>query len=257
MLEEDNSMNRILVALAVLLMLYCAAGAENEFITMPPFVPTPTPAPMGIPTATPAAVTTPSIISGKDSTSIPAQLQSEAFISMFGMPEQIMTTQGRALRYSGMDMQKLIGFLALLDTNDLPTIQYDVPSGALFLLCGGDQAQNSGSHTENEKQLVSLALKECTNAISQIQACPRSGDHNAALALESIHASIQAISTLSDVSRALYHNELIHAADFDQLYQTLDRLSAKMANGSDTLEELNTLSSLLTQLQSTLQALQN
>jgi len=142
-------MKRLLAILAsVVLMMSCAA-AEGLFSGLLPTptpspVPTPTPTPTPTPESTPTPEATPApapaenlfIVQTGDSAGIPAQLQEAEFIAMFGVPEQVMTNQGLALRYRNMGMQKLVAFLALLDTNGMLTIQYDVTSGTLLLLCG-------------------------------------------------------------------------------------------------------------------------
>lgn len=142
-------MKRLLAILAAVVLMMGCAAAEGLFSGLLPTptpspVPTPTPTPTPTPELTPTPEATPApapaenlfIVQTGDSAGIPAQLQEAEFIAMFGVPEQVMTNQGLALRYRNMGMQKLVAFLALLDTNSVLTIQYDVTSGTLLLLCG-------------------------------------------------------------------------------------------------------------------------
>ncbi|MBQ7848988.1 MAG: hypothetical protein IJ343_04620 [Clostridia bacterium] len=132
-------MKRLVTLVLALLMLAVPVSAESIFGNLLPV--TATPAPTAAPTPAPAVTQAPAsgglfIMETTAAAGIPEQLQSPAFVAMFGVPEQVSTTQGIALRYSGMDMKRFVGFVSMLDTSAILTIQYDVANGTLLLLCG-------------------------------------------------------------------------------------------------------------------------
>jgi len=138
-------MKRLLALLAAAVLLIGCAAAEGLFggllptptpSPVPTPAPEPTPTPVPTPTSAPASADSLFIVQTADGTGVPAQLQQAEFVAMFGVPEQVMTSQGLALRYRDMEMSRLVAFLAMLDTDGILTIQYDVASGTLLLLCG-------------------------------------------------------------------------------------------------------------------------
>lgn len=116
--------------------------------------------------------------------------------------------------------------------------------------------QAMGFRGNCEKQLVARALTECGDAVNHVNTLSRSGGSDTAAVLGKIRANVRAVNVLSDLSLSLYHRELAPALSFVELYGIIDSYSAKLKNGSATIEELTNLSNQLVQLQTTIKAAQ-
>lgn len=97
--------------------------------------------------------------------------------------------------------------------------------------------------------MMARALTECGDAVSQVNTLSRSGGSDTAAVLGKIRANIRAVEVLSSMRLSLYGQELVPAVNFAQLYGIIDSYSAKLKNGSATIEELTNLSDSLTDLQ--------
>lgn len=106
-----------------------------------------------------------------------------------------------------------------------------------------------------EENLLARALTECGAAVNQVNTLSRSGGSDTAAVLGKIRANIHAVDVLSSMSLSLYGKELAPAADFTELYGIIDSYSAKLKNGSATIDELTRLSDRLTVLQTQLNAI--
>ena len=104
-----------------------------------------------------------------------------------------------------------------------------------------------------EELLISRAITECAAAVSQGSTLSRSGGSDTAGALGKIRANINAMDVLSGLRQSLYGRVLAPKTDFTQLYEIIDSYSAKLKNGSSTIDELTRLNEGLAALQSLLQ----
>ena len=102
---------------------------------------------------------------------------------------------------------------------------------------------------EAQDLIVARAVNECSAAVSSVNSMSRSGGSDTAGMLGKIRANINAVDVLSGIHQSLYGRELAPRADFTQLYSIIDSYSAKLRNGTATIEELTNLSDGLTALQ--------
>jgi hypothetical protein len=72
--------------------------------------------------------------------------------------------------------------------------------------------------------------------------------------LGKIRANVNAMDALSGIHQSLFGQELAPRASFSQLYTVIDSYSAKLRNGTATIEELTNLSDGLLNLQTMLNA---
>lgn len=121
----------------------------------------------------------------------------------------------------------------------------------LVLLVGGSivSVQAFAFRSKCEKSMLSRALTECGEAINQVNMLSRSGGSDTAAVLGKIRSNIHAIDTLSALHQSLYGRELAPADGFTELYTVIDSYSAKLKNGSATIDELTRLGDQLTVLQ--------
>ncbi|MGN1368007.1 MAG: hypothetical protein ACI4WX_04000 [Aristaeellaceae bacterium] len=106
---------------------------------------------------------------------------------------------------------------------------------------------------KTEELLISRAMTECAAAVNQGSTLSRSGGSDTAGALGKIRANINAVDVLSGLRQSLYGRVLAPKTDFTQLYEIIDSYSAKLKNGSSTIDELTRLNEGLAALQSLLQ----
>lgn len=106
---------------------------------------------------------------------------------------------------------------------------------------------------KTEELMISRAITECASAVSQGTTLSRSNGSDTAGALGKIRANINAIDVLSSLRQSLYGQVLAPKADFTQLYEIIDSYSAKLKNGSSTIDELTRLNEGLAALQTLLQ----
>lgn len=106
---------------------------------------------------------------------------------------------------------------------------------------------------KTEELLISRAITECAAAVNQGSTLSRSGGSDTAGALGKIRANINAVDVLSGLRQSLYGRVLAPKTDFTQLYEIIDSYSAKLKNGSSTIDELTRLNEGLAALQSLLQ----
>lgn len=100
--------------------------------------------------------------------------------------------------------------------------------------------------------LVARAMTECSQAVGHVNSMSRSGGSDTAGMLGKVRANINAIDVLSGISQSLYGQEFAPRATFTQLYGIIDSYSAKLRNGTSTIEELTNLADGLTSLQTML-----
>lgn len=105
---------------------------------------------------------------------------------------------------------------------------------------------------EAKKMLQARALTECNDAVSQVNTLSRSGGSDTPELLGKIRANVHAVEVLSSMNVSFYGRELAPAVNFTELYSIIDSYSAKLKNGSATIEELTNLSDRLTALQTLL-----
>ncbi len=97
--------------------------------------------------------------------------------------------------------------------------------------------------------VVARAMTECNNAVSIANSLSRSGGSDTAGMLGKIRANVNAVDVLSGVHQSLFGRELAPRASFTGLYNIIDSYSAKLRNGTATIEELTNLADGLTALQ--------
>lgn len=107
--------------------------------------------------------------------------------------------------------------------------------------------------SEAEELLTARALTECGAAVNQVNSLSRSGGSDTAGALGKIRANINAVEVLSGIRQTLYGRDLAPQSSFTELYTIIDSYSAKLKNGTSTIEELTNLGDALTRLQTMLQ----
>lgn len=100
-----------------------------------------------------------------------------------------------------------------------------------------------------EDMMAARALTECGDAVNQVNTLSRSNGSDTAGALGKIRASVHAMDVLSGISQSLYGKALAPQDMFNNLYAIIDSYSAKLKNGTSTIEELTNLSETLTALQ--------
>ena len=106
--------------------------------------------------------------------------------------------------------------------------------------------------SDAEELLVARALTECSDAVNQVNTLSRSGGSDTAGALGKIRANINAVDVLSGMRQTLYGHALAPQSLFAELYSIIDSYSAKLRNGTSTIEELTNLGDALTRLQTQL-----
>lgn len=111
----------------------------------------------------------------------------------------------------------------------------------------GGQAIADRSKTKD--LMVTRAITECGDAVSHVNNLSRSGGSDTAGALGKIRASIKAVDVLSGMRQSLYGSALAPQSTFTELYVIIDSYSAKLKNGTATIEELTRLGDVLTGLQ--------
>lgn len=116
----------------------------------------------------------------------------------------------------------------------------------------GGQAISFRNNTQ--KMIVANALTECGEAVSFANSLSRSGGSDTAGVLGKIRASVNAADVLNDMHQSLYGWELAPRNVYMQLYSVIDSYSAKLRNGTATIEELTNLTDGLTSLQQLLDA---
>lgn len=107
---------------------------------------------------------------------------------------------------------------------------------------------------ECKESILARALTECGDAVAQVNTLSRSGGSDTAALLGKIRANVHAVETLSSMNVSFYGKELAPAVSFTELYSIIDSYSAKLKNGSATIEELTKLSDRLTVLHTLLSA---
>ena len=115
----------------------------------------------------------------------------------------------------------------------------------------GGQAIADRSRTK--EMMATRALTECSDAVNQVNNLSRSGGSDTAGALGKIRANIKAVETMSTMRQSLYGGALAPQSTFNDLYAIIDSYSAKLKNGSSTIDDLTRLGEVLTGLQLLLQ----
>lgn len=115
----------------------------------------------------------------------------------------------------------------------------------------GGQAIADRSKAKN--LMVTRAITECGDAVTCVNNLSRSGGSDTPGALGKIRASIKVVDTLSGLRQSLYGSMLAPQSTFSELYGIIDSYSAKLRNGTATIEELTKLGDGLTNLQQLLQ----
>ena len=104
-----------------------------------------------------------------------------------------------------------------------------------------------------EDLMLARAMTECDNAVSQVNMLSRSGGSDTAGALGRIRANVNAVDVLSNMHQSLYGSAYAPQAVFTDLYDIIDSYSAKLKNGTSTIDELTRLGDALGNLQNLLQ----
>lgn len=107
---------------------------------------------------------------------------------------------------------------------------------------------------ECRESILACALTECGDAVAQVNTLSRSGGSDTPEMLGKIRANVHAVDMLSSMNVSFFGKELVPATVFMELYSIIDSYSAKLKNGSATIEELTNLSDRLTELQTQLNA---
>ena len=102
--------------------------------------------------------------------------------------------------------------------------------------------------------MLTRAQTECSSAVNQTNTLSRSGGSDTAGALGKIRANVKAVEVLSGINHSLYGSPLAPQNSFTDIYNIIDSYSAKLKNGTSTIEELTLLGDALSVLQTTLQS---
>lgn len=145
---------------------------------------------------------------------------------------------GRGVEHSRADRVKSIAIILLL----VAILGVGIAGGQAIAFRG-----------RTEQLLISRALTECSAAVNQGTSLSRSGGSDTAGVLGKIRASINAVDVLSGIRQTLYGQPLAPKADFTSLYEIIDSYSAKLRNGTSTIDELTRLNEGLAALQIVLQ----
>jgi len=144
----------------------------------------------------------------------------------------------RAVEHSRADRVKMIIIILL----------------AVALLGVGIAGGQAIAFRSEAKDLMRIrALTECGSAVNQVNTLSRSGGSDTAGALGKIRANVNAIDVLSNLCQTLYGRPLVPQSVFTELYGIIDSYSAKLKNGTATIDELTRLGDGLTNLQQLLQ----
>lgn len=144
----------------------------------------------------------------------------------------------RVMEHTRADRVKIITIILLL----VALLGVGIAGGQAIALRG-----------ETEDMLIARAITECGDAVSQVNTLSRSGGSDTAGALGKIRANIKAVDVLSGLSQALYGKAFAPQTVYTDLYAIIDSYSAKLKNGTSTIEELTYLADGLTDLQTLLQ----
>lgn len=106
---------------------------------------------------------------------------------------------------------------------------------------------------ETKDMLIARAITECGDAVNQVNTLSRSGGSDTAGALGKIRANIKVVDVLSGLNQALYGKAFAPQTTYTDLYAIIDSYSAKLKNGTSTIEELTNLADGLANLQILLQ----
>ena len=101
--------------------------------------------------------------------------------------------------------------------------------------------------------MLTRAMTECGDAVSQVNNLSRSGGSDTAGALGKIRANIKAVDTMSSLRQSLYGSALAPQDTFNGIYGIIDSYSAKLKNGTATIDELTRLGDALNALLQLLQ----
>lgn len=101
--------------------------------------------------------------------------------------------------------------------------------------------------------MVGRALTECGDAVNQVNTLSRSGGSDTAGALGKIRANVKAVDVLSGICQTLYGHPLADRSIFTDIYAIIDSYSAKLKNGTATIDELTRLGDSLLMLQKQVQ----
>lgn len=107
--------------------------------------------------------------------------------------------------------------------------------------------------SDAKELMIARALTECSSAVNQANTLSRSGGSDTAGALGKIRANVKAVDVLSGIHQSLYGGMLVSQDSFMEIYNIIDSYSAKLKNGTSTIEELTLLGDALSALQMTLQ----
>ena len=107
--------------------------------------------------------------------------------------------------------------------------------------------------SDAKEMMLTRALTECSSAVNQTNTLSRSGGSETAGALGKVRANVKAVDVLSGIYQSLYGSTLIPQNYFTDIYNIIDSYSAKLKNGTSTIEELTHLGDALGNLQQILQ----
>lgn len=140
----------------------------------------------------------------------------------------------RAVEHSRMDRVKTIAIILLM----VALLGVGIAGGQAIAFRG-----------DAENLMIARATTECGDAVNQVNTLSRSGGSDTAGALGKIRANVKAVEVLSGIRQSLYGQALAPQSMFNDLYAIIDSYSAKLKNGTSTIDELTRLGDALTALQ--------
>lgn len=113
--------------------------------------------------------------------------------------------------------------------------------------------QSAAFRGEAKDMMIARAITECSDAVNHVNNLSRTNGSDTMGTLGKIRANIKAVETMSSMRQSLYGGALAPQSTFAELYGIIDSYSAKLKNGSATIDELTRLGEVLTGLQQLLQ----
>ena len=149
----------------------------------------------------------------------------------------------------------MLASVALINLLERTGREFALPAAlaVVTLAVGIVGGQAIADRSRTKEMMATRALTECSDAVNQVNNLSRSGGSDTAGALGKIRANIKAVETMSTMRQSLYGGALAPQSTFNDLYAIIDSYSAKLKNGSSTIDDLTRLGEVLTGLQLLLQ----
>ena len=113
--------------------------------------------------------------------------------------------------------------------------------------------QAIADRSEAKEMMIARAMTECSDAVNLVNNMSRSGGSDTAGTLGKVRADVKAMDLLNSLCQSMYGRTLAPQSTFTELYGIIDSYSAKLKNGTSTIDELTRLGDALTSLQQLLQ----